>query len=147
MTLKEDFLKEVDNLSNKARKAIEKLIEIHTESNIANQMRGDDQTQFNLVLGEHIKSFHINFNIYLVNINAYMLDLVCYFPQEDYHYPVGVTPDLAEFTLTAAPLLGYMTYSTPISALSIDEAIEVALEYVHENMNDIIRECMGHSTI
>lgn len=145
MITKESFAKEVSEFSTVGKTAIAELLRLHVESVIPNQMtnQNDDQSQFNIVLGEHLRNLHINFSVYLANINSYMLELVMFFPQDDIHFPKESTKETALMTFTGAPMLGAVSYEKPISALSLHEAIEAAIEYVYDNFENMAREAMG----
>ena len=145
---KEAFNEELKQFTAFGREAIAALMDINTNGEIPNQMTtGDDQTQFNIVLSEVMRNLHINFTIYLANINSYMVEVVMFFPQDDVHYPREATKENALITFSGSPLLGATHYEKPIGALSLDEAVEAALEYVYDNFEDMCRETMGDTFI
>lgn len=142
---KENFLKESKQLAGLAKDVIRELLDLHnSERGIPNVVvLNDNQLQFNIQMSELVKNLRVNFSIYEAGINAYLLDLTSFIPQEDYSFPPDSTPETLLFKVTGGPALGAHSLQKPISALSIGEATEGALEYVYDHMEDIMKEILG----
>lgn len=144
-----DFLKEVKELSINGKEVITILMELQAgEKGIPNLcIMNDNHAVFNIEMSEQVKNCKMNFSIYETGINSYLLDLVTFFPQDNYFYPPDLTPDAALFTINGAPLLGAHSVQKPLGAMSLTDAIETALEYVYENMENILKEALGGESI
>ena len=140
-----EHLKVAHGLAEAAKEVFVNLTNLHlNEGGIPNTMAQDDNSvQFNVVMGEHIGNLHMNIHVYLANINSYMLESIFFFPQEDFIYPEMTPRENATFIITGSPELGATKYDKPIGALSLDEAVESAIEYLHDNIEDIIKETLG----
>lgn len=142
------FLKEVRELSINGKEVIEKLLELHNGDKLPNCcLLNNEHLIFNVQMSELVKNLRMNFSIYQSGINAYLLELVTFIPQEDYRYPPDTTPGSELFTITAPPALGAHSLQRAINALTLDEAVEASLEYVFDNMENILREAMGGESI
>lgn len=142
------FLKEVNQLSINAKEVIGTLLDLHNNAGIPNRCVLDDgHVIFNIQMSEQVSHLRMNFSVYQSGINAYLLDLVSFIPQENYSYPPECLPGAELFVITGAPALGAHNLQRAINAMTLDEAVEAALEYVFDNINDIIKEVMGGESI
>lgn len=143
---KAEFLKELRSLSNNGKEAIRQLqlMNLESQGGIPNRvMMEDNQVQFNVKMSEQVKNLVMNFSVYEGGINSYLLELTSYIPGDDFVFPPGAVEETMLFKLTGSPMLGAHTVTKPISALSIQEAVEAALEYVFDNFEDILKEVLG----
>lgn len=142
------FLKEVNELSTNAKEVIESLLDLHNTTGIPNScMLNDEHIIFNIEMSEQVSNLRMNFSVYQAGMNAYLFDLVSFVPQEDYLFPPDSLPGSELFIITGTPALGAHNLQRPISALTLHEAVEASLEYVFDNLKDIIKEVMGGESI
>lgn len=142
------FLKEVNELATNAKEVIETLIDFHNSTGIPNScLLNDEHIIFNIRMNEQVNNLRMNFSVYQAGINAYLFDLVSFVPQEDYNFPQDCLPGSELFTITGTPALGAHNLQRAINAMSLEEAVEASLEYVFDNLKDIIKEVMGGESI
>lgn len=142
--VEQNVMKEAHDLGVCIREVLGHVRKMHEADSMPNTVRfASDQCQFNLQLGAQCNNLIMNFNVYICGINSYLLNLVTMFPQDDFLFPEGSDESTKLFKVRGAPFLGAHNLDKPIAALSLDEAIEAALEYVHDNAEDIAREAMG----
>lgn len=146
MVNKNNSLKEAHELATMVCANIKVIRDMHNTKQIPNITNfGNEQIQFNVKCGPHCHNFSMFFNIYNCGEDGYLLNLVSMFPQDDYYYPEGSDEYSAEFIIKGAPFLCAHVFDKPIAAHGIDEAIDVAIEYVIESIDNIVAEAMGLS--